>query len=131
MCSGRQRRMAISIFARAAIFRFIKQPPPKGQFVEMVRDIAVRKTNNERPCTIHIRPYTQGGAVRRCGQERAASAWGWRPSPPPPAKQVGLSRTAERSACWVGFRDRCGNMPPAPRSKSERFQTERTPPSVR
>ena len=57
--------------------RFIKQAP-KGQFVEMVRDIAVRKTNNELACTIYIRPYTRGAAVLAVAKSELLRQ-GWRP----------------------------------------------------
>ena len=56
---------------------FYKQAP-KGRVLEMVRDIAVRKTNSDRACTIHIRPYTQGPVVLAVAKAELLRQ-GWQP----------------------------------------------------
>lgn len=54
---------------------FIKVAP-KSRPLAMVHDIGLRKANADRPCTIHVRPYTHGAAVLAVAKaEMAAQGW--------------------------------------------------------
>lgn len=58
---------------------FIKQAP-KSRTMEMIQEIAVRKKNDNLPCTIHVRPYTQGPAVLAVVKDELRHK-GWQPTP--------------------------------------------------